>query len=132
MDARQLVDLLETQWRPLQLELNQQWDEFAGAYRDIIRDLPEEPDRDDLDRTTDRLLRLLARYEYGCKLLRDRGVLGERVVSAPSDVMAETEQVQQVCNRLRVLLATREPPSGTQGARQSPAARPPTGKEPLG
>lgn len=104
MDAEEVVALLEQNWDALQAELGKQWWEFAQSYRNILADLPDEPEREDLERTVDRLCGLLNRYEYGRGLLHGYRTPGrERLLLAASEVLADQESVPQVCNRLRHL-----------------------------
>jgi hypothetical protein len=104
MNANDVVGLLEAEWQSIRKQLGEQWDDFVAAYRGIVATLPEEPSRDDMERTADAVCQLMGRYDYTRGLLRGwQSVTWERLLPSPTSTLSEQEQVRQVCNRFRQL-----------------------------
>jgi hypothetical protein len=112
MNANDIVELLEKEWQSIREQLGEQWDDFVAAYREIVAALPEEPSRDDMERTADAVCQLMGRYDYTRGLLRRRQSVtredaGTRdfwfFLTSSTSTLSEQEQVRQVCNRFRQL-----------------------------
>jgi hypothetical protein len=106
MNANDVVGLLEAEWQSIREQLGEQWDDFVAAYREIVAALPEEPSRDDMERTADAVCQLMGRYDYTRGLLRGWQSMTwtwRSLLISPTSTLSEQEQVRQVCNRFRQL-----------------------------
>jgi hypothetical protein len=105
MNSGSVLILLEQNWPRLAQELGDQWQDFAGAYGEIVEPLPAEPTREEMERTTDALCELLARYEFGRGLLHGyQAVESERMLGTAHGKLGDKEPTSgQVCNRLKLL-----------------------------
>jgi len=104
MNANDVVELLEAEWQSIKEQLKGQWDDFAEEYLRIVASLPEEPSRDDMERTADAVCQLMKRYDYTRGLLRGwQSSHAERLLSSAEQSLSEKEIVHQVCNRFRQL-----------------------------
>ena len=104
MKANDIIELLEAEWPGIRENLREQWHDFVAAYRDIVAALPEEPSRDDIERTADAVCQLMGRYDYTQGLLRGwLGSLTERLLSSAEESLSEQEKVNQIRNRFHQL-----------------------------
>lgn len=107
MNAEAVVSLLEQNWNRLRDELGDQWMDFTCSYREIVRQLPAQSARENLERSVDEVCNLLSSYEFGRGLLRGslvRTFDQKRMGKSEDEVMDDHEQLQQVCNRLTELI----------------------------
>lgn len=120
LSSGNVVALLENNWKNIQEQLGDDWNDFSEAYIEIINKLPDKSNIKDIETTTDQICRELHKYDFTKELMQSlQGEQTEKLLNSPNKTLNESESVFQIRNRMKNLVIIMRPVDIIQNGKEN-------------